>query len=69
MLIPHQHQVGIQLCETVDTALGLGEHSLRSQGMQGGWGHLVFMLLSIQSLLGATEELRTEWGPQGLDLT
>lgn len=48
-----------------DTALGVGKHSLRfwgSLGLQVGWGHLVFRLLSTQGPLG----LRG-WGGRGED--
>lgn len=57
-----------------DTAPGVGERSLRfweqpklalgSLNLQGGQVCLVLRLLVTQVLLGATEELRTEWDPQ-----
>lgn len=30
-------------------------------GLEGGWGHLVLRLLDTQVLLGAMEDMRTEW--------
>lgn len=61
-----------------DQQPGMGEYSLRSQGLlevapgvprparSWGWrGVQVLRLLCTQAQLGAARELRTEWGPAG----
>lgn len=42
---------------------GQPELAWKSLGWQWGQGHLVLRLLGTQALLGALEELRTEWKP------
>lgn len=56
----------------LDTAPGVGEHSVRSggqvelaqgsPGLQGGHRHLLLKLLDTQAPLDAMGELRMEWG-------
>lgn len=67
MFTQHQRQVGVGLCEAAGHRLGCW--GAQSEVPGDCWScreaSLVLRLLGTQALLGATEELRMKWGPEG----
>ena len=67
MFTQHQRQVGVGLCEAAGHRLGsCGEQSeVPVDSWSSSQDRLDLRLLGTQALLGATEELRMKWGPEG----